>query len=145
MSMNSESNKDREIIDSWYKNAAAWITAIQEQQIASRKLVTNRSPISIPFTSPLAKANWEDMQWYLEAYPTQYAADVDDSYADRIVAKLMFDRASIVRDETRSTQPQSRSILMMVDISVNTDEDLDDGSETYCSIRLCLRYAIELT
>jgi tetratricopeptide (TPR) repeat protein len=50
--------------------------------------LTNRSPISIPFTSPLTKDDWEDMQWYLEAYPTQYAADVDDSRADRIVAKL---------------------------------------------------------
>jgi tetratricopeptide (TPR) repeat protein len=50
--------------------------------------LTNRSPVSIPFTSPLTKDDWEDMQWYLEAYPTQYAADVDDSRADRIVAKL---------------------------------------------------------
>jgi hypothetical protein len=50
--------------------------------------LTNRSPISSPFTSPLTKDDWEDMQWYLEAYPTQYAADVDDSRADRIVAKL---------------------------------------------------------
>jgi tetratricopeptide (TPR) repeat protein len=50
--------------------------------------MTNRSPISLPFTSPLTKDDWADMQWYLEAYPTQYAADVDDSRADRIVAKL---------------------------------------------------------
>jgi tetratricopeptide (TPR) repeat protein len=50
--------------------------------------LTNRSPVSIPFTSPLTKEDWEDMQWYLEAYPNQYAADVDDRRADRIVAKL---------------------------------------------------------
>ncbi len=50
--------------------------------------LTNRSPISLPFTSPLTKEDWADMQWYLEAYPTQYAADVDDSRAERIVAKL---------------------------------------------------------
>jgi CHAT domain len=50
--------------------------------------LTNRSPISIPFTSPLTKADWEDMQWYIESYPVQYAADVDDSRAERIVAKL---------------------------------------------------------
>jgi tetratricopeptide (TPR) repeat protein len=50
--------------------------------------LTNRSPISIPFISPLTKADWEDIQWYVESYPTQYAADVDDSRADRIVAKL---------------------------------------------------------
>ena len=50
--------------------------------------LTDRSPISIPFTSPFAKADWEDMQWYIESYPVRYAADVDDSRADRIVAKL---------------------------------------------------------
>jgi 2-polyprenyl-3-methyl-5-hydroxy-6-metoxy-1,4-benzoquinol methylase len=41
--MKIEPNKDREIIDSWHKNAAPWIVAIQEHQIESRKLVTNRS------------------------------------------------------------------------------------------------------
>jgi 2-polyprenyl-3-methyl-5-hydroxy-6-metoxy-1,4-benzoquinol methylase len=45
MNMKSESNKDREIIDSWFKNAAPWIVAIQEQQIESRKLITDRSII----------------------------------------------------------------------------------------------------
>jgi hypothetical protein len=50
--------------------------------------LTNRSPISIPFASPFAKADWEDMQWYIESYPVQYVADVDDRRADRIVAKL---------------------------------------------------------
>ena len=48
----------------------------------------DRSLVSIPFTAPLTKEDWEDMQWYLEAYPTQYAADVDDSRAEHIVAKL---------------------------------------------------------
>jgi tetratricopeptide (TPR) repeat protein len=43
---------------------------------------------SIPFTSPFAKEDWEDMQWYIESYPVQYAADVDDRRAERIVAKL---------------------------------------------------------
>jgi hypothetical protein len=50
--------------------------------------LTNRSPISISFTSPFVKADWEDMQWYIESYPVQYAADVDDSRAEQIVAKL---------------------------------------------------------
>jgi 2-polyprenyl-3-methyl-5-hydroxy-6-metoxy-1,4-benzoquinol methylase len=45
MDMTSETNKDREIIDSWSKNAAPWIVAIQEQQIESRILVTDRSII----------------------------------------------------------------------------------------------------
>jgi 2-polyprenyl-3-methyl-5-hydroxy-6-metoxy-1,4-benzoquinol methylase len=45
MDMTIESNKDREIIDSWSKNAAPWIIAIQEQQIESRKLITDRSII----------------------------------------------------------------------------------------------------
>jgi 2-polyprenyl-3-methyl-5-hydroxy-6-metoxy-1,4-benzoquinol methylase len=41
--MTIEPNKDREIIDSWHKNAAPWIIAIQEHQIESRQLVTDRS------------------------------------------------------------------------------------------------------
>jgi 2-polyprenyl-3-methyl-5-hydroxy-6-metoxy-1,4-benzoquinol methylase len=45
MDMTSETNKDREIIDSWFKNAGPWIVAIQEQQIESRKLITDRSII----------------------------------------------------------------------------------------------------
>jgi 2-polyprenyl-3-methyl-5-hydroxy-6-metoxy-1,4-benzoquinol methylase len=45
MNIKNESNKDREIIDSWYKNAAPWIVAIQEQQIESRKLITDRAII----------------------------------------------------------------------------------------------------
>jgi tetratricopeptide (TPR) repeat protein len=48
----------------------------------------NRTTNSIPFTSPFAKADWEDMQWYIESYPKQYEADVDDRRAARIVAKL---------------------------------------------------------
>jgi 2-polyprenyl-3-methyl-5-hydroxy-6-metoxy-1,4-benzoquinol methylase len=36
-------NNDQKIIDSWHKNAIPWIVAIQEQQIESRKLVTDRS------------------------------------------------------------------------------------------------------
>ena len=50
--------------------------------------LTNRPPTSIPFTSPLTKEDWKDMQWYLEVYPVQYAADVDDLRAERIVVKL---------------------------------------------------------
>jgi hypothetical protein len=50
--------------------------------------LNERTTQSLPFTSPLTKADWEDMQWYVESYPTQYAADVDDSRAERIVAKL---------------------------------------------------------
>jgi tetratricopeptide (TPR) repeat protein len=48
----------------------------------------NRRTDSIPFTSPFTKEDWEDMQWYIESYPVQYAADVDDRSAARIVAKL---------------------------------------------------------
>ncbi len=41
--MYSDADLDRQIIDSWHKNANAWSVAIQTQQIASRQLVTNRS------------------------------------------------------------------------------------------------------
>ncbi len=34
---------DAKIIDSWYKNAAPWIVAIQEHQISSRTLATDRA------------------------------------------------------------------------------------------------------
>jgi 2-polyprenyl-3-methyl-5-hydroxy-6-metoxy-1,4-benzoquinol methylase len=44
-SMTTNPNKEREIIDSWHKNATPWIVAIQEHQIESRKLVTDRSII----------------------------------------------------------------------------------------------------
>jgi tetratricopeptide (TPR) repeat protein len=50
--------------------------------------LTDRSPITIPFISPFTKEDWEDMQWYIESYPVQYAADVDDRRADRIVSQL---------------------------------------------------------
>ncbi len=36
---------DKKIIDSWEKNAPPWITAIQYQQIESRRLVTDRAII----------------------------------------------------------------------------------------------------
>jgi hypothetical protein len=36
-------NNDSKIIDSWFKNAAPWIVAIEERQIESRNLVTDRS------------------------------------------------------------------------------------------------------
>jgi tetratricopeptide (TPR) repeat protein len=48
----------------------------------------NQRTNSILFTSPFANADWEDMQWYIESYPVQYAADVDDNRAARIVLKL---------------------------------------------------------
>lgn len=34
---------DEKIIDSWHQNAKAWTVAVREEQIASRKLVTNRA------------------------------------------------------------------------------------------------------
>lgn len=43
--MSSDAAFDRQIIDSWHKNARAWSTAIQSQQIVSRQLVTNRAII----------------------------------------------------------------------------------------------------
>jgi hypothetical protein len=45
--MTIDPNNDRKIIDSWFKNATPWIVAIDEQQIASRHLVTS-SPIDSP-------------------------------------------------------------------------------------------------
>lgn len=36
-------NNPERIIQSWHENAAAWTTAVQEDKIASRKLVTNRA------------------------------------------------------------------------------------------------------
>ncbi len=41
--MTSELSQERQIIDSWHKNAAPWIVAIQERQIVSRQLVTDRA------------------------------------------------------------------------------------------------------
>ena len=35
-------DNDSKIIDSWFKNAAPWIVAIEERQIESRNLVTDR-------------------------------------------------------------------------------------------------------
>ncbi|WP_414621750.1 class I SAM-dependent methyltransferase [Calothrix sp. CCY 0018] len=34
---------DKSVIDSWNQNASAWITAIENEEIASRKLVTNKA------------------------------------------------------------------------------------------------------
>jgi tetratricopeptide (TPR) repeat protein len=48
----------------------------------------NQTTTELLFTSPLTKEDWKDMRWYLEVYATQYAADVDDDRADRVVAKL---------------------------------------------------------
>jgi 2-polyprenyl-3-methyl-5-hydroxy-6-metoxy-1,4-benzoquinol methylase len=42
---------DRKIIDSWFKNAAPWIVAIGEQQIESRKLITDRSIVDAVVSS----------------------------------------------------------------------------------------------
>jgi 2-polyprenyl-3-methyl-5-hydroxy-6-metoxy-1,4-benzoquinol methylase len=41
--MTIDPDNDRKIIASWFKNAAPWIVAIEERQIESRNLVTNRS------------------------------------------------------------------------------------------------------
>jgi tetratricopeptide (TPR) repeat protein len=48
----------------------------------------HQTTASLPFTSPIVVEDWQDIQWYLELYPTQYAADVDDARAERVVAKL---------------------------------------------------------
>ena len=42
----------------------------------------------LPFRSPLAVPDQQDLHWYLEVYAAQYAADVDDERAQRIAAKL---------------------------------------------------------
>jgi 2-polyprenyl-3-methyl-5-hydroxy-6-metoxy-1,4-benzoquinol methylase len=41
--MKIEPDNDQKIIDSWFKNAAPWIVAIEERQIVSRNLITDRS------------------------------------------------------------------------------------------------------
>jgi len=43
---------------------------------------------SLPFRGPLAPPDQQDLQWYLEVYAAQYAADVDDDRAQRIADKL---------------------------------------------------------
>jgi 2-polyprenyl-3-methyl-5-hydroxy-6-metoxy-1,4-benzoquinol methylase len=43
--MASDPLSDNKIVDSWHKNAAAWTTAVREEHIESRKLVTNRAII----------------------------------------------------------------------------------------------------
>ena len=50
--------------------------------------LTNRSPITIPFTSPFTKTDWEDIQRYLEKYPVQYGFDLDDKWAADMVKEL---------------------------------------------------------
>ena len=37
------SNPEKHILDSWHSNAAAWTTAIEQQTIESRRLITNKS------------------------------------------------------------------------------------------------------
>ena len=34
---------DKSVLDSWNKNASAWITTIENDEIQSRKLVTNKA------------------------------------------------------------------------------------------------------
>ncbi len=43
---------DKKIIDSWKKNVDPWITAVQEQQIESRKLITNQAIIDAIMSYP---------------------------------------------------------------------------------------------
>ncbi len=43
---------------------------------------------SIEFVSPVEEADLKDIQWYLETYATLYTADVDDTRAKGIEAKL---------------------------------------------------------
>jgi 2-polyprenyl-3-methyl-5-hydroxy-6-metoxy-1,4-benzoquinol methylase len=43
--MNIDLDKDLALIESWHKNAAPWIVAVEERQIESRKLVTDRAII----------------------------------------------------------------------------------------------------
>jgi len=43
--MNSQDAQERQIIESWYSNAAPWTRAIRAASIASRKLVTDRAII----------------------------------------------------------------------------------------------------
>ena len=41
--MEHDRHNEQKIIDSWHKNAAPWIVAIEQQQIESRRLVTDRA------------------------------------------------------------------------------------------------------
>lgn len=41
----NESHGDQKIIEAWFENADPWIVAIQQEQIESRKLVTNQAII----------------------------------------------------------------------------------------------------
>ncbi|MBV1931349.1 MAG: methyltransferase domain-containing protein [Porticoccaceae bacterium] len=42
---------DKKIIESWVKNVAPWVTAVQQQQITSRRLVTDQAIIDAVMTS----------------------------------------------------------------------------------------------
>src|ERR1700674_1682806 len=44
-SMTPDPLSDARIVDSWRKNASPWTTAVRENQIASRALVTNKAII----------------------------------------------------------------------------------------------------
>ncbi len=43
---------------------------------------------ALDFASPLTEADLKEISWYLEKYPVQYAADVDDNQAQRLEANL---------------------------------------------------------
>ncbi len=48
----------------------------------------NQTTAELSFAASLTKEDWQDIRWYLEVFATQYAADVDDERADRVVKKL---------------------------------------------------------
>ena len=41
------SNPEQHILDSWHSNAAAWTTAIEQQTIESRRLITNKAIVDV--------------------------------------------------------------------------------------------------
>ncbi len=49
-------DKEKEIVKSWHKNAAAWVRAIQNSEIESRNLVTNQAIIKTLLSLPIKNA-----------------------------------------------------------------------------------------
>lgn len=46
--MTTDPLSDARVVDSWHKNASPWTTAVRDDQIESRRLVTNRATGGAP-------------------------------------------------------------------------------------------------
>ncbi len=54
--MSTDPSSDARIVDSWHKNASPWTTAVRDNQIESRRLVTNRAIVDAVLSRSPASA-----------------------------------------------------------------------------------------